>query len=114
MKYIVWSKGSSPEILAMGTAQDCAAALDMESDKAFLKTVDRVRHGVDLGMEIHVSTDDMLRCPCEYCNRSPGGRGIVSSSCSNTSCDKWWRWYRRYWHCLRRKYAPEGNKEVKA
>lgn len=111
MKYIVWSKGSSPEILAMGTAQECAVALDMESEKAFLKTVDRVRGGADLEMEIHVSPDDMMRCPCEYCLRSPRVYGLVSSSCDK-GCEKWWKWYRRYWYCLNRKYVNKARKEV--
>ena len=111
VKYIVWSKGSSPEILTMGTAQECAVALKMRNDKEFLKTVERVRHGADLGMEIHVSTDDIMCCPCEYCLKSPRERGVVSSSCG-MACDKWWRWYRRYWYCLNRKYAPKVRKEV--
>ena len=110
MKYIVWSKESPKKILAMGTAHECAAALDMKNEKVFLRTVDRVRHGADLGMEIHVSTDDILRCPCEYCNKSPGERCVVSSVCDDANCDRWWKWFRRYWYCLNRKYVPKDRK----
>lgn len=105
MNYVVWSTKTG-ELVAFGTAQRCAEIMTDADMEEFKRIVSACMRGCDEGYEIHtVSTGGIFACPCDDCVKGHRHSEMVSASCDNGTCERWARWFRRYWHRLRQKYG---------
>ena len=107
MNYCVFKTGSSA-LLCVGSVEECAYQLGTTADQ-FQRWVNAPPHASQAGFSIHaIESKDPIRCPCEDCKDSPHTPGLASSSCDKAHCDKWYKWAKRYWGALRRKYVKKA------
>lgn len=107
MNYVIWKPGPD-ELVAFGAAEKCAEIICGGDTMEFNRMVSACSRGRDVGYEIHtVPNGGIFACPCDSCAKGPGPNGMVSASCDTGACDKWMRWFRRYWHRLRQKCGME-------